>query len=85
MQRLMVADGKADACSGEPQNQMMATQRDGNVMALAIFHANQALATRIGFRLGHGALGIRNISRNVNLGTKKFDADKSQHAELPAC
>jgi hypothetical protein len=50
MQRLMMADSKANARSGEPQDQMMPTQRDGNVMALF------RTATRAGFRFGHVCL-----------------------------
>jgi hypothetical protein len=49
MQHLVVADGKANASCGEPQDKMMAAQREGDVMALVI-----ALAERLRPRFGNG-------------------------------
>jgi hypothetical protein len=49
MQHAMVAEGKANASRGEPQDKMMAAQREADVMALVI-----ALAKRFRSRFGNG-------------------------------
>jgi hypothetical protein len=53
MQHLMVADGKANASCGEPQDKMMAAQREAEAMALMI-----ALAKRFRSRFRNGVRGV---------------------------
>jgi hypothetical protein len=70
MQHAMVADGKANASRGEPQDKMMAAQREGHVMALFVTLAERFLS----------GLGGRISVVTSTHGVIHFDAAQPQQA-----